>query len=70
MRPGGARPNAEPISVNEWATVKPVTIASSWPHAAQRNDQAEQEQQWSSPVADVRDAETDEAARRASRRSD
>ena len=68
--PWGASPNAEPISVNECAMVKTVTTIRICRAAAQRNDQAEQEQQMVEPADDVRDADADESCRRAAARSD
>ena len=53
----GARPNAEAISVIECATVNAVTIETSGREAAERDDQAEQEQQMIDAVEDVGEAQ-------------
>ena len=60
----GARPLADAISVIECATVNDVTIAIERPRLAERNHQAEHEQQVVDPVEDVREAELHESERR------
>ena len=60
----GARPNAEAISVIECATVNAVTITTSARSAAERHDEAEQEQQVIGAAEDVPEPEPHEAQRR------
>ena len=55
---------AEAISVIECATVNAVTTAHQRPELAERDDQAEQEQQVIDAVEDVEEAVLDEAQRR------
>ena len=60
----GARSKADAMSVIECATVKAVTTEHERAEAAERDHQAEQEQQVIGAVEDVKEAQLDEPQRR------